>query len=201
MIKRFILLAVVPVFLGVFSSRAATTFAVNQTLSGLNFDVQHLSQSLSGIFASFSGQIIEDQNNQANSSVSIIINTNSLSTSNAQLTNFMLSSSFLNAAEFPNITFHSSFVKQTGANTFDATGNLILHGVTRQAIMKATLLGTDPTTHVATWNATTSFNLSDFGLTGNPIVDGTQPGNDAVSFNLTLQANQSQNSQIAPPTN
>ena len=43
--------------------------------------------------------------------------------------------------KFPEMTFKSKSVKRTGQNTADVTGDLTLHGVTKEAVLKVELLG------------------------------------------------------------
>jgi polyisoprenoid-binding protein YceI len=49
---------------------------------------------------------------------------------------------FLNAKEFPLITFKSTAVKKTGDKTYEATGNLTVHGVTKPITATFTSVGT-----------------------------------------------------------
>jgi polyisoprenoid-binding protein YceI len=51
---------------------------------------------------------------------------------------------FLDAAAFPAITFKSTKVVQTGANTADVTGDLSLHGVTKPVTLQVTYNGGYP---------------------------------------------------------
>lgn len=48
---------------------------------------------------------------------------------------------FLDTAKFPEMTFVSTAVKLTGANTADVTGDLTLHGVTKPLVLAVTFNG------------------------------------------------------------
>jgi len=71
-------------------------------------------------------------------------------------------------ALFPNATFKSTQVVQTGANTANITGNLTLHGVTKPVTLKARLIGsgTNPLDKMFTvgFEATGTIVRSQFGV-------------------------------------
>ena len=76
---------------------------------------------------------------------------------------------FLNAAEFPEITFASTAVVLTGAQTATVTGDLTLHGVTKPVSLAVTYNGgwKDMPLDVGGrigFSATGAFNRSDFGV-------------------------------------
>lgn len=71
------------------------------------------------------------------SSVSVVIDANSLSSGFAPLDDDLKSKNFLNVATYPEITFQSTAIKQTGEKSFDVTGDLTIHGVTKPVTLKA----------------------------------------------------------------
>jgi len=77
---------------------------------------------------------------------------------------------FLDAAQFPTITFTSTAIALTGEKTADVTGDLTLHGVTRPVTLHVTYNGgwgampMDPAGARIGFSATGSLNRSDFGL-------------------------------------
>ena len=76
----------------------------------------------------------------------------------------------LDAAQFPDITFTSTAITLTGANTADVTGDLTLHGVTKPVTLAVTYNGgyggfpMDPGGARIGFSATGSLNRSDFGI-------------------------------------
>ena len=79
-------------------------------------------------------------------------------------------SDLLDAAQFPDITFTSTAITLTGANTADVTGDLTLHGVTKPVTLAVTYNGgyggfpMDPGGARIGFSATGSLNRSDFGI-------------------------------------
>ena len=51
------------------------------------------------------------------------------------------SADFFNAAQFPDITFKSTSVKADGDDSFDVTGDITLHGVTKSITVSMKRLG------------------------------------------------------------
>ena len=64
------------------------------------------------------------------SSISVVIDANSLSSGFEALDKDLKSENFLDVANHPEITFQSTSVKKTGENTLDVTGDLTIHGTT-----------------------------------------------------------------------
>ncbi len=51
---------------------------------------------------------------------------------------------FFDLAKFPTATFKSKSWKKTGEGTFDVTGDLTIKDVTKEVVLKTTLVGTGP---------------------------------------------------------
>ena len=64
------------------------------------------------------------------STVSVVIDANSLSSGYGPLDDHIKSKDFLEVATYPEITFKSTGIKRTGDKTFDVMGDLTIHGVT-----------------------------------------------------------------------
>jgi polyisoprenoid-binding protein YceI len=96
------------------------------------------------------------------------------------------------AAKFPTITFKSKSVKSTGKDTADVTGDLTMHGVTKEVVLKVDLIGKGtgmkPASIVSGWDATTALKRSDYGLTWNKVIEGTQVVGDDVKIELHVEA-------------
>jgi len=84
-----------------------------------------------GEFTKTAGTLKLDPTDPAGSALSIIIRTDSVSTTNERLDGELVGSEWFDAADYPTITFVSTSVEQTGPNTANVTGNLTFHGVTR----------------------------------------------------------------------
>lgn len=83
---------------------------------------------------------------------------------------------YFNSAKFPQITFASTAVTKTGANTGKMTGNLTFLGVTKPVTLDVTYIGNrnDPRAnkHKVGFQLKGSFNRSDWGMPkGGPMGD------------------------------
>lgn len=101
---------------------------------------------------------------------------------------------FLDSAQFPEITFTSTAVTLTGANTADVTGDLTLHGVTKPITLAVTYNGgwgsmsLDPSGARIGFSATGSLNRSDFGISYGIPAPGTTMGvSDKVEIELEAE--------------
>lgn len=92
-----------------------------------------------------------------------------------------------NAAKYPNITFKSTKVETKDKKHFKITGDLTVKGITKPVVLDAVLnkQGEHPMAKVPAigFNATTSFNRSDFGL-GNYVPNV----GDKITVNITTEA-------------
>ena len=93
---------------------------------------------------------------------------------------------FFDVAQYPAMTFESTSIAATGDKTFDVTGNLTMHGVTKPVTLKTTFLGqmTDSRgrTHGA-YEGTATIKRSDWGMTYGPVIV-----NDEVALTIDIEA-------------
>jgi polyisoprenoid-binding protein YceI len=170
---------------------ASDTYVFDKNHSTMGFLVSHLFSKVTGKFTDFSGQISLDEANPEQSTVEVTIKTASVNTSNDMRDQDLKSSNFFDAEKFPEITFKSKSLKRTGQNTADVTGDITLHGVTKEVILKVELLGKGAGpqgTTVSGWDATTTLKRSDFGLTWNKMIEGTRVVGDDVQVELHVEA-------------
>ena len=190
--NKITLLALLSALLIAHSVFAADTFVFDKVHSTIGFQVRHLFSKVPGKFDDFSGQIQLDEANPEQSSVEVTINTASVDTGVKMRDDDLRSPNFFDAKNFPEITFKSTSVKRTGENTADVTGNLSMHGVTKEVVLKVELLGKGagmkPGSIVSGWDAGTALKRSDFGLSWNKVIEGTQVVGDDVQIELHIEA-------------
>ena len=127
--------------LGAALSSRADTFGVDPVHSTALFRIKHLGTSYThGRFNDVSGSIVTDPD-LAKSSVEIVIKAESVDTHLEKRDQHLRSADFLNVKEFPTITFKSREVKSAGADAFDVTGDLTLHGVTKPLTIRVEKTG------------------------------------------------------------
>jgi polyisoprenoid-binding protein YceI len=124
----------------------AESFVVDPVHSSVLFRSGHLGMShVWGRFGDVAGTISFDEQNPAANAVEIEVKSASVDSGNAKRDEHLRSPDFLNAKQFPSITFKSQQVKQTDANNYEVTGTLTLHGVSKPATVKLQKLGSGKT--------------------------------------------------------
>jgi polyisoprenoid-binding protein YceI len=189
--KKLITLTCLSALLIVRSSFAADTYVFDKVHSSIGFQIRHLFSNVPGKFDDFTGTIQFDEANPEQSSVEVNIKTASVDTGVKMRDDDLRSSHFFDAQNFPEITFKSKSVKTTGKDTADVTGDLTIHGVTKEVVLKVELLGKGAgpkNSIVSGWDATTALKRSDFGLTWNQVIEGTQMVGDDVKIELHIEA-------------
>jgi polyisoprenoid-binding protein YceI len=120
------------------------------------------------MFSGFEGEIMFDQENPANSSVSVSMPTKSMFTGWEQRDGHFMSDDFFGATDEDMITFTSTSIEVTGDDTAKITGDLTLNDVTKSVVLDAKLnqAGDHPMEGKA-WagfDATTTLVRSEFDL-------------------------------------
>jgi polyisoprenoid-binding protein YceI len=172
-------------------SALADVYLIDKVHSTMGFQVRHLFSKVTGKFDDFSGQIQLDEANPEKSSVQVTIKAASVDTANKQRDTDLRSPNFFDAAKYPEITFKSKSVTKTGDKTANITGDLTMHGVTKEVVLKAELLGKGAGMQgktVTGWDASTALKRSEFGLSWNKAVEGTQIVGDDVQIDLHVEA-------------
>jgi polyisoprenoid-binding protein YceI len=170
---------------GSLASAAVETYVIDSVHSSVGFSIRHFVSKVPGSFSKLNGTITVDRENLENSSVDAVIDITSVNTANEKRDAHLKSPDFFDAAKYASSTFKSKSWKKTGEDTFDITGDLTLHGVTKEVVLQATLLGFGPGARGAQlsgWEGTTKIKKSDFGIGGPPILG------DDVTINLSIEA-------------
>ncbi|MBV1863157.1 MAG: YceI family protein [Rhodobacteraceae bacterium] len=134
------------------------------------FRVNHLGYSwLTGRFDNFNGSFTYDADAPEKSSVKVEIDTTSVNSNHAERDNHLRSADFLDTGKFPTASFVSKSMAVTG-ETAVITGDLTLHGVTKEITIDAELIGEgkDPWGgYRAGFIGTTSLPMADYGMVFN----------------------------------
>ncbi len=161
---------------------ATETYQIDPVHSSLGFTIRHFVSKVPGTFAQFTGVLTLDRDQMENSSVDATIQIGSVSTGNDKRDAHLKSKDFFDASQFGTATFKSKSFKKTGDTTYAITGDLSLHGVTKEVVLSANLLGFGDGMQGAKlvgWEATTTIKRADFGLQG-PAMLGKALGEDAA---------------------
>ncbi len=155
---------------------ANSTWQIDPNHSAAQFAVRHLTIStVRGAFTKVSGTVQLDDKDIAKSSVDVTIDAASVDTRVPDRDNDLRSDHFFDVAKYPTITFKSKKVEQVGAGKLRITGDLTIHGTTKEVALDVD----GPTPPVkdpwgnqrAAAMATTKINRQDFGVKWNATMD------------------------------
>jgi polyisoprenoid-binding protein YceI len=175
-------------------SAQSKDWKIDAAHSEADFSIKHMSIStVHGSFRGLSGVIKYDPANPAKSGVEASIDVTSVDTGVAPRDTHLKSPDFFDTAKFPTMTFKSTSVSKAGDH-YDVVGDLTLHGVTKQVVLKLEDLGKEETgmdgksVHRG-FSATTTINRRDFGLTWNgTLKSGDSVLGDDVKIELDIEA-------------
>ena len=183
---KLILLAGLAVGVVHAASAAVETYKIDPVHSSIGFSIRHFFSPVPGAFTKFAGTIVVDREDPTKSSVDVTIDVPSIDTRMPMRDNDLRGKNFFAAAEFPAIAFKSKVWKKTGDATYDVTGDLTMHGVTKEVTLNVKSLGFGPGMRgamISGWEATTTLNRNDFGITTYPKVLG-----DEVAVTISVEA-------------
>lgn len=156
------------------------------------FAIRHMMIThVHGQFNKISGTIEFDTGNIKNLSAELKIEVSSLFTGISKRDEHLRSEDFFHSDKFPEIIFKSKNSEKTGFSNGKVSGDLSIHGITRQITLDFEYLGPIKSPFGETcigFNASTNLNREDFGMTWNQLMeDGIMVGKD-VRINLNLEA-------------
>src|ERR1700722_1592716 len=144
------------------------TWYLDPNHSSAQFAVRHLGIStVRGAFTKLSGVIV-DSPDLSKASVNVTIDASSIDTRVQRRDDDLRSDHFFDVAKFPTITFQSKKVESAGTGKLKVTGDLTMHGVTKEVVLDVdgpTPPMKDPkgTSHRGL-SATTTLSRADFGI-------------------------------------
>jgi polyisoprenoid-binding protein YceI len=167
---------------------APSQWAIDSAHASAQFAVKHLMIStVRGQFHGVTGTVNWDDKDITKSTVDVSIDMNTVDTQEPNRDKDLKSENFFDVAKYPTMTFKSKRIEQAGAGKLKVTGDLTIHGVTKEVTLDVegpTAPIKDPwgKTRVAL-NATASVNRQDFGVKWNKNMDG---GGVVVSDNVNI---------------
>ena len=171
---------------------ATGTYQIDKAHSEAAFQVRHLLGRVRGQFADFDGTIRFDADSPEAGSVQVTIQATSINTNEPARDTHLRSADFFAVDEYPTLRFESRQVSRRNAAQFYVEGDLTIRGNTRPVTLDVTYLGTakDPWGNdKIAFEAETSFNRKDFGLTWNAALEtGGLLVGDEVRVSLAIQA-------------
>ena len=172
---------------------ATETYKFDQARSTIGFSVHQFLGATHGKFKKFDGRIEVDREHPENSWVTARIDVRSIDTAIVKRDNHLRSAEFFNVEKYPEITFRSRRVKQTGPQAGDIMGDLTMHGVTKPITLHVKLLSAPNDSKQTRWSVTTEpLNRRDFNLTFAQAAETMSGISQAVSINIEIGATRAQ---------
>lgn len=127
------LAAIASLTIGVSAAIAGGTFQIDPVHSSVVYRVKHMDVSnFYGRFNDVSGSFTLDESDPTKSNIEVTIKTDSVDSGNGKRDEHLKSPSFFNAKEFPEISFKSTKVAAGDDGALRVTGNLTLHGISKE---------------------------------------------------------------------
>lgn len=169
---------------------APENYKIDDAHSFANWSVRHIVGRTTGTFTGVKGTLMLDPANPNSGAANVTVDLYSLESGHRERDVHLLTSDFLDANAYPEMRFVASGFRSTGKDAGVMTGQLTLHGATRQIDIPYKILGTatDPWGNVRTaFEGRFSLNRSDYGIT--KFVDGGSGmiGNE-VDITLLVEA-------------
>ena len=147
------------------------TWQLDPPHSAAQFSVRHMGIStIRGTFTKLSGTVQYDPSDPAKSSIDVTIDPASVDSRVEMRDNDLRSDHYLDVQKYPTLTFKSKRVESAGTGKLKATGDLTIHGVTKEVVLNIdgpSQPMKDPRgkMHMGA-SATTTINRTEFGITG-----------------------------------
>ena len=171
--KRFWFSLIATVILSISAAAQVETYQVDPAHSAAQFAVRHMGIStVRGAFSKLSGTVQYDPADPSKTTIDVTIDTTSIDTRVEARDKDLRGPNFFDVEKFPTITFKSKHVEPQGKGKLKVTGDLTIHGVTKEAVLQVDGPNgpiKDPrgNTHMGA-SATTQISRKDFGVNGSP---------------------------------
>lgn len=154
---------------------APMEWEVDASHTEVTFSVRHFFTPVTGKFDAFDIELVYDDEDVSNSSVTAVIPVASIDTNNEDRDEHLASPDFFAAGQYPRISFESTAVRRISETELVATGDLTIRDVTRQVELPITVLGIQEipaemqqmlggSKRVASFEATLEIDRNDFGV-------------------------------------
>jgi len=164
------------------------TYVLDPAHTRIGFVARHaMVTKVRGQFNEFEGSAVVDADDFTRSTAQLTIQAASIDTRNEQRDGHLRSNDFLALEDYPQITFVSTGVRQTGETSLELTGDLTIKGVTNTITVPFEFEGaaTDPFGNLRVgFEGSVVINRKDYGVSWNAALEA---GGVLVSEKVTLE--------------
>ena len=170
-----------------------TTWKIDAAHSVVEFKVRHMMISnVKGQFTVITGSMTLDPKDITKSRIEASVDAASINTRDVQRDGHLKSPDFFDVENYPKLTLASTRVERKSEGELAVTGNLTIHGVTREVVFDVegpTPPRKDPWGNARIGvSATAKINRKEFGISYNPLLDnGGAIVSDEIKLNLQIE--------------
>ena len=171
-----------------------TKWTIDPAHSSIDFSVRHMMISrVIGTFQTFDASIEADPADLTTAKIQLTVDLSSIHTRNRDRDQHLISSDFFDIDKYPLLTFQTTNISKKGVHEYVVTGDVNLHGVTRQETFTVVFEGVakDPISGAekAGYSANGVIKRSNYGLTWNtPLETGGVLIGDDVKVTIHIEA-------------
>ncbi len=178
---HLLILSAASLGLAQYASAQVETWNLDPMHSSAAFSVRHMGIStVRGAFTKVNGTAHLDASDVTKSALDVTIDAASVDTRVAMRDDDLRSDHFLDVAKYPTMTFKSKRVEKAGSGKLKVTGDLTIHGVTKEVVLDVDGPNgpvKDPRGNSKMGaSATTTIDRTAFGMTGYPGMIGNDIG-------------------------
>ncbi len=168
------------------------TWTIDANHTASQFSVKHLMVStVRGQFNKTTGTIEWDGKDPQTMSVNVVIDPATVDTRVEMRDNDLRSANFFDVAKYPTITFVSKRVEAASAGKLKMTGDLTMHGVTKEVVLDvegpAAPLKQGQNLRIGA-SASVKINRHDWALTYGRVVEGAAVVADEITITIDIEA-------------
>jgi len=175
--SRLLLVITAAIALSASAFAQAKTWQIDPNHSAAQFSVRHMGIStVRGAFTKVSGTVTYDPTDPSKTTLEATIDASSVDTRVERRDNDLRSPNFFDVAKYPTLTFKSKRVEAAGTGKLKITGDLTIHGVTKEVVLdvdgpSAPVQDQKGNSHMGA-SASTKINRKDYGVNGASSVVG-----------------------------
>ncbi len=188
---------------GGLTAAPSSTWSVDRAHSSVRFSAVHMGIiNVHGRFADAQVRLDLNPEDLTRSSVEVVVSAASIDTNEPRRDADLRSERFLNAGQYPHLTFMSTSVVRRDARQYELVGDLTIRDVTRPVTLEVSTLGVlhdSKRTQRIGFSASAMIRRGEWGLTWNlPLDSGGWLVSDEVTITIDLQAVRTPVDEVAP---